>query len=330
MKYDAGPVREPAGLIAVTNLNSKAMVSSQIYAEGMEEWAKNQGNHLYLIAAGPRVNAISVEKTRAGCSVKTEYFDGGWRPRTLRVPAGLFRAGELRVSDGVLIHCDGPAQKRHTAVEAARMILEDARRDRSPQARSWERHTINKFFRYSVVYVGQAYGRDTRISAIKRLADGHEHLQKVLACVNDYYRNSDVGVILMDAHIMGRELYGTVGPDNAEELGKLAAGMFGKPDGPLDDQGLLIDAAEAMLIRYLQRAENKKLKEFPLRDRPGLVEPLLGDGITHLGVQIDLSESFAVLQDPATQDVKQRQRYAVNLRTGEREIASNTPLGWQM
>ena len=63
------------------------------------------------------------------------------------------------------------------------------------------------------------------------------------------------------------------------------------PDGPLEDQGLLIDTAEAMLIRYIQPKMNKSLMKFPLKDRPSLVKSLLAEGITHLGIQIDLRAS---------------------------------------
>lgn len=307
------------------------MVPSQLYAADMEAVSKEQGNHLYLLAVGPRVNALSVDKKRDGWRICTEYFDGRWRPRTLHIPAGLLRADNLDISDGVIVQRSGTAWRRRTPVEVARLILENARSDGSLSARSWEIQTIRKYFRYSVVYVGQAYGRDTRRSAIKRLTDGHDHLQAILARVNDHYRNSDVGVILMDASVPTWEMSGTVTAENAEELSKLSLAMMGSsPRGPFHSEALLIDAAEAMLIRYLQPVENKKLKEFPLKDRPGLVESLVRDGITHLGVQIDLSQSFAVLQDPVTNEVKQHHRYAVNLRTGDREVASNSLLSWQI
>lgn len=102
----------------------------------------------------------------------------------------------------------------------------------------------------------------------------------------------------MDAHVQGRELFGSIGPGGNEEFARLAANFMMSPDGPLKDEGLLIDAAEAMLVRYLQPKMNEKLKEFPVKDRPGLVKPLLAEGVTHLGVQIDLTASDAILHDP--------------------------------
>lgn len=201
-------------------------------------------------------------------------------------------------------------EERYTAVQLARKALDLAREDESLRARTWKKHTIDKFFDYSVVYIGQAYGRDVRKSAVKRLADGHEDLQQVLAEVNDHHRNSDVGVILMDAQVQGRELFGSIGQDGNEELVRLATNLITAPDGPLKDSGLLIDAAEAMLIRYMQPKMNEKLKEFPLKDRPGLVNPLLAEGVTHLGVQIDLTASDAIFHDPIAGTSKSHHRFA--------------------
>lgn len=327
---DAVDRKPPTGLLSVTNLSSQALVPSQIYDERMEDWGKASGNHIYLIAIGPRVNVVSATENPDGWRIGTEYYKDGWRPRVVRLPAFMFRSADLSVSDGVLVHHGDDGEERYTAVQLARKAFDLARGDESLRARTWKKHTIDKFFDYSVVYIGQAYGRDVRKSAIKRLADGHEDLQKVLAEVNDHHRNSDVGVILMDAQVQGRELFGSIGKDGNEELAQLAANLVTNPDGPLKDTGLLIDAAEAMLIRYLQPKMNEKLKAFPLKDRPGLVEPLLAEGITHLGVQIDLKASDAILHDPISGTSKSHHRFGVNLSTGEREVAGNSPLAWQM
>lgn len=320
----------PTGLISVTNLSSRALVPSQIYDEGMEARGKELGNHIYLVAIGPRVNVLSVAADAETWHIRTEYYKDRWRPRSLRLPASAFSSGDLSVSDGVLVHRDGDEEDRYTAVQLARKSLDLARADRSLPVRSWSKHTIEKFFDYSVVYIGQAYGRDARRSAVKRLADGHEDLQRALAEVNDHYRNSDVGVIMMDAHVQGRELNFSIGPDGNEDIGRLAASLLASTDGPLADKGLLVDAAEAMLIRYLQPKMNEKLKEFPLKDRPGLVKPLLAEGITHLSIEVDLTASFAVLHDPVAGMSDSHHRFAVNLSTGEREAPGRAPLSWRM
>jgi hypothetical protein len=327
---DAVNRKSPTQLISVTNLSSRALVPSQIYDEGMEEWGKASGNHIYLVAIGPRVNVVSATVDADGWRIETEYYKDGWRPRAIRLPASMFQSADASVSDGVLVHRGDDGEARYTAVQLARKALDLARKDESLRARSWKKHTINKFFDYSVHYIGQAYGRKVRKSAAKRLADGHEDLQKVLAEVNDYHRNADVGVIMMDSQVQGRELFGSIGPAGNEALGRFAANLITSPDGPLKDKGLLIDAAEAMLIRYIQPKMNEKLMEFPLKDRPGLVKSLLDEGITHLGIQIDLRASYAILHDPAAGTSKSQHRFAVNLSTGEREVAGDAPLAWQM
>lgn len=317
---DATDGKPSTGLIGVSNLSSHALVPSQIYDERMEEWGKSSGNHIYLVTIGPRVNVVSAVEDADGWRIDTEYYQNGWRSRAVRLPASMFRSADTSVSDGVLVHRGDDGEERYTAVQLARKALAMARGDTSRRGRNWRKHTIDKFFAYSVVYIGQAYGRDVRKSAVKRLADGHEDLQKVLATVNDHHRNSDVGVILMDAQVQDRELFGSIGPDGNEDLARLAANLMETPDGPLEDKALLIDAAEAMLIRYIQPKMNEKLKQFPIKDRPGLVKPLLAEGITHLGVQIDLTASDAILHDPIAGTWDSRHRFAVNLSTGEREV----------
>jgi hypothetical protein len=71
---------------------------------------------------------------------------------------------------------------------------------------------------------------------------------------------------------------------------------------------------------------DRTLKNFPLKDGPAIVNGLTTDGIPHLGIQIDLSQSFASLVDPATGDVDTHHRFAVNLATGEMEVASSMHL----
>jgi hypothetical protein len=101
-------------------------------------------------------------------------------------------------------------------------------------------------------------------------------------------------------------------------------------DGPLEDKGPLIDAAEAMLIRYIQPKMNKSLMKFPSKDRPSLVKSMLAEGITHLGIQIDPRASYAILHDPVAGMSKSRHRFALNLSTGKQEVAGDAPLAWQM
>jgi hypothetical protein len=178
-----------------------------------------------------------IEKSSGGWRLEAEYYyEGKWRPRTLGIERDFFPSVDLQISDGVLIHVDGGNQRRYTVVEIARMILNRALDDDPQLEKVWTRSTVKKFFTYEVVYVGQAYGRKERCSAITRLADGHEKLQKALATVNDYYRNSDVGLIIADADVSGRDLSFTITSKNTAEMAIAMTGVLGRPDGPLGER----------------------------------------------------------------------------------------------
>ncbi|GIG26913.1 hypothetical protein [Cellulomonas denverensis] len=329
--HDARPSAHPTSLIAVTNEMSAALIPSDLYVEGFEEAALEAGNHLYLIAVGPRIEPVSVIPPHDGWKLRTRFYDRGYRPRTVPVPQVLFPDGDLRVTDSVLFHVTAQSDQPLSAIDVTRRVLAHAAACDSEHLRSWQQYTIRKFFTYRVVYIGQAFGRKKRRSAVKRLADGHEKLQRVLSEINDLYRTSDVGVIVTDARVHGRELNLTLGPGNADEFAQATVDFMTMSFGPLENEGLTIDAAEAMLIRYFQPRLNDKLREFPLKDRPGLVQPLLGAGITHLGVHLDVAQSRALLADPVTNEARSRHRFAINLATGERETpASNAPTAWRM
>lgn len=321
----------PTSLIAVTNDLSRALIPSALYLDGLEDAAKEAANHIYLVAIAPRVDALSVERSGDGWKLRTQYFDGKWKPRTLPIARELFPTGTVRVKDSVLIHVTDQGEQRLSAVEVARMVLDRSNVGTPEADQLWKANTIKKFFTYQIVYVGQAYGRDTRRSAVKRLADGHEKLQRVLAAVNDHYRTSDVGIIVANARVQGREMNLSVNSGNVVEAARATRDFITTAFGPLEDDGSTIDAVEAMLIRYFQPPLNDRLKEFPLRDRPGLVEPMLNSGITHLGIHFDVSESHALLADPQTGESKSWHRFAVNLRDGTRETpATSAPLAWRM
>lgn len=73
--------------------------------------------------------------------------------------------------------------------------------------------------------------------------------------------------------------------DSNEDLTRLAANLMTSPEGPLKDKGVRTHAVEAMLIRYRPKM-NEKPNGFPLTNRPGLVKPLLAEGITGCADQL--------------------------------------------
>lgn len=322
---------QPNGLIAVTNRASAALIPSDLYDPLIQR--AHQDNHLYLIVIGPRLRVRDLKNSRNGQVAEMEFAtpDEGWKPRSVRLPPTAFPLERLTFFNGFLslAPTSHDAGGRVSPARLARTILEPRHRlDDLPG--SWYERTIEKFFTYRVEYVGQGYGRDKRRSAVERLNSGHEHFQQVLAGINDFHPDSDVAVILIDADVQGRELSFSLRPDNVTSMSAPIAKLMARPDGPLIDPKVNIDAVEAMLIRLFQPPENTKLKGFPLRDAPSLVAELREEGITHLGVELDIAKSNALLVDPMTGVAAPRHRYSVNLETGRREAASNAPLAWTM
>ncbi|MBG6212928.1 MAG: hypothetical protein LH475_10485 [Cryobacterium sp.] len=179
--------------------------------------------------------------------------------------------------------------------------------------------------------MGQSYGKHGERTAAKRSGDGHKQLQQVLAEQADFHPNSAVAVIVMDAQIQGREAVFSIGADNVEEIGLFASQFLATPDDPLVAKSKLVTVAEAMLIRSFPESLNIEYKQFPRKDAPALVKELRAAGISHLGVEIDVSQNMALISHPDRGGPpSKRIRFAVNLETGEREtLSTSTPLAWQ-
>jgi hypothetical protein len=321
----------PTKLVVVRNDQSHALMSSEIYSDGLKELALERGNHIYLVVVGPRVRVIAADDVDETWAVRTEFDGNGtWKPRTVRIPKHLLGKGELRrVKDHVVHRSPDGVETKYTAIALTRVLLRANFASVTGSERNWYLHTISKFFTYSVLYVGQAYGRDQRRSAVDRIQDGHEHLQKILAEVHDYHPDQHVGIMITDHSISGAEIHGFSGPDTWEQLTAMSEDFFTGFGGPLEDEKSAIDAVEALLIRYFQPAENTRLKEFPLRDLPSLIEKLKASYVTHLGIDFDVSDSYAFLYDPKRAKASPTHRFSVNITTGVPEAASNAPLSWR-
>ncbi|MFA9444441.1 hypothetical protein [Egicoccus sp. AB-alg6-2] len=321
-------------LVVVRNDTSRALMSSEIYSEELKEVALERGNHIYLVALGPRVRVIAVDDTDGTDGtwiVRTEFENGGlWKPRTVRVPRQLLGGGELRhVKDHVVHRSSEGIEKKYAAISLVRALLRANFASAAERERFWYEHTIKKFFTYSIVYVGQAYGRDKRRSAIDRIEQGHEHLQKILAEVHDYHPDQHVGVMIADLRLAGAEVHGSIGPKTLEQIATASEDLLTNFGGALEDPKNALDAVEALLIRYFQPVENTKLKQFPRYGLPSLIRKLETSYITHLGIDFNVADSYALLWDPKRAKARSVHRFSVNIRTGRPEAAGNAPLSWQ-
>lgn len=328
----ADDLAEPQSLLAVTNYWSKALLPSEVYDDRFVQWAHDHGAYLYLVLVGPKTEIMDLVQESDGWKMKTRFHDGSqFKPRTIPVPFDLLPRKGTRLVDGAVNWVDEQGEnQRSNAVDLTRRVL--ARAWRPGQHMShWHEWTLRKFFTYRVEYIGQSFGKQGERTAAERIGEGHETVQRVLAQVGDLYPNSAVALIVLDAAVQGRELSGSIGPDNGEEIARMAMQAMTEPEGPLVDQAKLVTVAEAMLIRSFPETRNKQYESFPSKDAPALVAELRAAGVTHLGVQLDVSRSLALLNHPdRTRAPQERLRFAVNLATGARETLDTTaPLSWQ-
>lgn len=322
----------PQSLLAVTNWQSRALLPSEVCQPDFVEWAHDHGAHLYLVLVGPRTEIVALCRDGEAWKLRTLFHDGSqMRPRTIPVPFEILPEKGTELLDGVVVWIDQQgASHRSNAVEIVRRVLWLALRSGQPFGQ-WHTCTLKKFFTYQVEYIGQSFGKEGNRTAAERIGQGHKTVQQVLAEVGDLRPNSAVAFVALDAHVQGREMTFTISPDNVEDISALASQFMAEPHGPLVDKGKLVTAAEATLIRSFPHARNSQYKDFPLKDAPALVQELIDAGITHLGVQLDVSQSLALLQHPCEgYEPQARLRFAVNLTTGAREtLQSSAPLTWQ-
>ena len=323
---------ELQSLLAVTNYWSRALLPSEVYDDGFVQWAHDHGAYLYLVLVGPRTEIVGLIEEADGWKVKTRFHDGSqFKPRTIPVPFDLLPREGTHLLDGGIDWVDDSGEtRRSNAVDLTRRLLERAWKPDRPMD-DWHRRTLRKFFTYRVEYIGQSFGKRGERTAAERIGGGHETVQRVLAEIGDLYPNSAVALVVLDAAVQHREVVGSIGPDNWEEVARMAEKAMLEPDGPLMDPAKLITVAEAMLIRSFPETRNKQYKMFPSKDAPALVAELLAAGVTHLGVQLDVSGSFALLEHPdKARAPKDKLRFAVNLTTGSREaLRTTSPLTWR-
>ncbi|MDJ0355671.1 hypothetical protein, partial [Paenarthrobacter sp. PH39-S1] len=282
-------------------------------------------------ALGPKTDIVDLREDGNGWKLYTRFHDGsGMKPRTIPVPFDLLPRVGTALVDGAIewIDAEGGAH-RMNAVEIARQVLQREWRPGETLDR-WHACTLRKFFTYRVEYIGQSYGKDGERTAAERIGEGHKTVQQVLAEKMAHYPNVDVALVVMDAHVQGREASFSIGPDNIDEISQVFTQMMSEADGPLMDRAKLVTVAEAMLIRSFPTTRNIQYKNFPLKDAPTLINELTAAGISHLGVQIDVSRSMALLEHPDEgKSPSAHLRFGVNLSTGERETLSTTsPLAW--
>lgn len=316
----------PQSLLVMANWRSRALAPSDIHDPGFVDWAHRHGAYLYLVLVGPRIDINELVAGTQDWKIDVRFHDGNsMKPRTIRIPFDLIPKGQATLVAGAVDWTDATGRKhRSSAAQLTRYVLAKERGDAKRRAL-----TIRKFFNYRVEYIGQSYGKAGERTAAERIGAGHKQVQQVLAEVADLYPFSAVALLAMDLKILRQELSFTLSPENpmaaAEAIGEFMTTM----DGPLEPRKL-VTAAEALLIRSFPEARNEQYKDFPKADAPALVAKLQDAGVSHIGIEINLTESMAMIQQLDPRDPPaEHLRFAVNLATGDPEtIATSSPLAW--
>ncbi|MGP5249890.1 hypothetical protein ACTXLS_10265 [Corynebacterium variabile] len=322
--------------IVVRNPYSVNLVPSEIVDKEFIKYAHEAGAYIYLVLVGPRVNVLELINDGDQWIMHTEFHDGAsMKPRTVPVSFDMLPQNASIIGN-LIEFTDEKTGERHrtNAVKIVRNILaEPIFRSVSSQIAptNWEYQTLRKFFTYRVEYIGQSYGNNGSRTAAERIGEGHSHVQAVLAEINDYFPNSAVALIVMGVSVDNSEMHITIEPDDKEAENAFVK-MFTEPNGPLDDEGTLVTTMEAMLIRSFPGIRNKQYTRFAEKDAPSLVGALRDAGYTHVGVELDVTGSVALLQHPDTsKEPNTVLRFDADLTTGESgTFPSNPPLTWQL
>lgn len=322
----------PQSLLVVTNWRSRALLPSEVYEPEFKAWANDNGAYIYLVMIGPKTEIFDLICEGHGWKVRTRFYDGvTMKLRTIPVSFDVIPEKSAIFADGLIEWGDADGQShRANAVQIARMVLEHALRS-SDSLDEWHWDTIRKFFTYRVEYVGQSFGKSGERTVAERIGEGHKTVQAVLAEVVDYNAGAAVAIVVMDAQVDRRESSFSIGADNSDAVFEHVKQFMSTPDGPLGDKAKLVTVAEGMLIQAFPDARNRQYKSFPRRDAPALVKELMAAGISHLGIEMDVSQSLALVRHPDPGEEPSRQlRFAVSLETGERETPSTSaPLAWR-
>lgn len=221
---------DPKSLLAVTNLESRALMPSEANQPEFIKWAHDHGAHLYLVLVGPRTEIVGLEKDVAYWKVRTHFHDGTlMKPRMIPVPFDILPEKGTKLSGGTVdwVDCSG-ASHRSNAVDIVRRVL---RQEWESKAKldDWHLDTLKKFFTYHVEYIGQSFGKDGERTAAERISQGHKTVQKILAEVCDLNPNGAVAFLVLDSEVQGSEVEVSLGPDNVQDASAAMARTMAKP-----------------------------------------------------------------------------------------------------
>ena len=298
-----------SNLLIIKNEQSQYVIPSHIYDKKFSKYAEELEFHIYMLLVSPKV---SVKRKK----IKKSLI-------TFEVSNSIFKELEK-------IHID--YKEKLESMNEVEILDEIIKYHISEGRNKHADSLIEKFRKYKVCYIGKSYNGKDR-TAVDRLRGGHEHLQEILAKIHDYSSgNTQVGVILLNVVEGMRSAQFTIHHDSVQEDSeKISQSIKYK----LDNKSA-IDLAEGGLIGYFKPEENDNRLEFPaisggkygkLQKNP---QGLIDSGFTHLGIDIDLRQSRAVLEIPEISTPWPLARISYNLENCEIEDPPPSFMPWRM
>ena len=296
-----------SNLLIIKNEQSQYVIPSHIYDKKFSKYAEELEFHIYMLLVSPKV---SVKRKK----IKKSLI-------TFEISNSIFKELEK-------IHID--YKDKLESMNEVEILDEIIKYHISEGRNKHADSLIEKFRKYKVCYVGKSYTEKGR-TAVDRLRGGHEHLQEILAKIHDYSSgNTQVGVILLNVVEGMRSARLTIHHDSVQEDSEKISQSI---EYKLDKESA-IDLAEGGLIGYFKPEENNNRLEFPAKTGGKLQkypQELIDSGFTHLGIDIDLRQSRAVLEIPEISTPWPLARISYNLKNGEIE---NPPpssiMDWRM
>ena len=230
------------------------------YSKSNETFTKDNPCNIYFVLKRPKVtvdpNSVKIDGKKVNLDLLVHDRDGG----TINVAFELKKAkSDLKFTTGYPYNLFFLSDKDDILLGARPSTLMDS---------YLVGDNINTpILDYEILYIGQAYGKDGKRTAIERLSS-HETLQKIYTHSHMHYPDSDIWIML--ANFSQQSMLFSAGSDLIkvkEEDKKIedekAEHMF-KNKGLLFTEKQKINFTEAALIKYFEPKYNIEFKDsFP-------------------------------------------------------------------
>jgi hypothetical protein len=290
--------------VTVGNSVSDGLIPSELYLGPHDPFDMNRGLHVYLLCTKSRLIIRRIKRREGGrlLRVTIAASDG-------RSSRGHLRNLDLDLQSTPLLnrrldpegYLEATLHGRQMRFSATQLVAFQVRVLRSGLGPSYERAAdtlVQQFMTMDVQYVGQSIGSDGARSAFDRLTRGHPKFERLMSEVHDFQRHLEVYVVVIDCNIRFHDLAGTVTADNAREFAMRSLRIRSGAIHDLLDLRRLVSLSEASLIRLFRPRLNVRMKDFPHAEAPTIRQALTNEGLTCVGIQINVRDAAVKLRTP--------------------------------